>query len=129
MPDYYSKHFKKSEFACRCGKCKYSTDPEISRELIVALEMIRSFCKSKNPKAYISITSGRRCREYNASIKNAAKNSKHIYGVACDFMTPHVKTSEVFRYIDTLFPQEFGLSLYSNPNRIHLDVRKGRGRW
>ena len=127
MAEYYSKHFKKSEFVCQCGLCEYAVDPKIHRELITVLELIRAYCKSRNPKSYVSINCGRRCKEYNATIKDAARNSKHIYGLAADIRTPHVPLVDVYDYINTLFPDQFGLSLYSS--FIHIDVRKGRGRW
>ena len=129
MSKHYSKHFKKSEFACHCGKCEYSKDPKINRELITALEMIRFYCKSIHLNSCVIITSGRRCKKHNATIKNATPHSKHISGMACDFITPHIPAKSVFDFINSTFPQYFGLSLYSNPDRIHLDVREGKGRW
>lgn len=126
MSEYYSKHFKKSEFACHCGKCEYSKDPKMNRELITVLELIRAYCKSINPKSYVFISSGRRCKEHNAK-EGGRPRSKHLYGLAADIKTRHVPLADVFNYINTLFPDCFGLSLYSN--FIHIDARKGRGRW
>jgi len=126
MVNHYSKNFKYSEFVCRCGQCDYSTDPKMNRELIIVLEMIRAYCKNVNPKSYVAINCGRRCKAHNASV-GGAPQSKHLYGLAADIRTPHVPLCDVFNYVNSTFPQEFGLSLYSN--FIHIDTRKGRARW
>lgn len=73
-----SAHFSKAEFACKCG-CGFGTRKgDVSRELILLLEQMRS--EYGKP---IIINSGCRCADYNAQV-GGVPNSAHTRGTAAD---------------------------------------------
>lgn len=75
-----SKHFTKVEFKCHCGGKYCNGYPKtVSPKLIGILEKLRVGYKKP-----ITITSGMRCRRYNASLVGSAYNSAHRYGKAAD---------------------------------------------
>ncbi len=80
----------------------------------------------------IAITGGNRCKAHNTAI-GGADSSQHILGKAADHKFydrdtgVHIKPQEVYDYYDSLYPDKFGIGIYSN--RVHLDVRSGKARW
>jgi len=86
------------------------------------------------------ITSGNRCKAHNEVVqlqgnpkyKAFTSKSKHMEGIAADhkFIKPDGKViapKEVLDYYESLYPNKYGLGLYSN--RVHLDVRDSKARW
>lgn len=67
------EHFKKSEFACKCG-CKTNM---IDLDFVEDLDRARSYSNIK-----YKITSGYRCPNHPLSVQNP--QSSHIKGIACD---------------------------------------------
>ena len=127
-----SKHFSASEFVCKCGKCgEYFPN----WELLCVLERIRTHYKRIYGNAYVYITSGLRCIQHNATIPGAASNSKHMYGIACDFkvfvMFPEgrgqVDSDEVCELLCRWYTDKYGIGKYKG--RTHLDVRPEKARW
>ena len=111
-----SKHFKQAEFACKhCGEIKY--DPH----LVALLELVR--LKFKAP---VIVTSGYRCPTHNKNVGGAPK-SKHVEGIAADIKVKGVAPSEVFDYLDSTYPDCYGLGLYSG--WVHVDTRSQKARW
>lgn len=109
-------HFKESEFACKhCGEIK------IDSELLAVLELLRN-----NYQAPVTITSGYRCPTHNANVGGAPK-SKHVEGIAADVKVKGSEPDEVYRFLDTTFPNTYGIGLYKS--WVHIDVRKSKGRW
>ena len=81
-----SAHFSFREFQCKC----YGSKPGCQGVLVLRghlarLERARSYVGS------IRITSGYRCKVYNAAI-GGATNSQHMYGVASDVSFPYQST-------------------------------------
>lgn len=75
------RYFKRSEFECNCNGryCKgYPVEP--SFRLALLLEALRT--EEGKP---INITSGVRCKKYNASLDGSLENSLHLSGFAADF--------------------------------------------
>ena len=113
-----SYHFHRDEFACKCG-CGFNT---VDSELITVLETIRA--QFKKP---VVITSGCRCFKHNTK-SGGSDNSQHIYGRAADFKIEGVAPAEVARFVDELWPNQYGLGVYSS--WTHIDTRtKGPARW
>jgi len=118
-----SPNFWRKEFACKCG-CGYDT---IDIELIPIAEAIRSKIGSFSP------SSACRCVKYNEKIqKKYTKNyiafsskSKHLIGRAIDVKTE--KPEELFAFLDNLFPNTYGIGIYSWG--IHIDTRSEKARW
>ena len=74
MDEYITPHFKRSEFACKCG-CGFD---DISTAVVENLELIRNILGKP-----LVITSGCRCPSHNAEI-GGHEHSAHMYGLAAD---------------------------------------------
>lgn len=112
-----TEHFKKQEFACRCG-CGFA---EVSNELLEVLEALRSYFKQP-----ITITSGCRCSKYNRHV-GGAKNSTHQAGIAADIVVKNVDPIQVHHYLISRYPKQYGIGKYLN--FTHFDVRSYCARW
>lgn len=113
-----SKDFSRSEFKCKCGLCDYDT---VDSELVDVLQDVRDHFGKP-----ITITSGNRCVDHNKKV-GGALNSYHVRGRAADIVVHGVLPREVFTYLDSKYPNMYGLGNYSN--FTHVDTRTGLGRW
>ena len=111
------KHFKRSEFACKCG-CGFDT---IDYELIVVLEGLREWAGNA-----LLVSSGCRCEKYNAYI-GGVKDSQHVKARAADCLVCGKTPQEVYEYLDELYPDKYGLCNYQT--FTHIDTRAKKGRW
>lgn len=118
MSERVSKHFRRREFACRCG-CGAS---DVSIALLEVLERIREHFDSP-----VTITSGRRCTKHNAKV-GGAPGSQHLQGTAADIQVPGVTPETLYSVLSGWYPRSLGLGLY--PGRwVHVDVRQCMARW
>lgn len=112
----FTLHFKESEFACRCcGVTKPSS------ELMAVLELVRMHFN-----APITVNSSYRCEKHNAAV-GGAKASKHLLGIAADIVVKGVEPAMVYQFIDSVFPEHYGLGVYNS--FTHIDVRPVKARW
>lgn len=111
-----SKHFKRSEFACKCG-CGFDV---VDVELLGILEQVR---QQFGP---VTITSGCRCRSHNKAI-GGAKKSQHIIGKAADIKVSYCSPDKIAKYLRKKYPNKYGIGLY--PGWLHVDVRQAKARW
>jgi uncharacterized protein YcbK (DUF882 family) len=112
-----SKHFFRSEFACKCG-CGQDT---VDAELLTVLERVRTHFD-----AVIVINSGNRCPKYNKKI-GGSKNSQHIYSRAADHVVHGVNPRDVQEQLDDWYPGRYGIGSYET--FTHIDTRGYRARW
>lgn len=112
-----STHFNSKEFACKDG----SRIIFISDELLEVLEEIREHFNKP-----ITINSGYRTIAYNKKV-GGVTNSKHCMGLASDIKITGVTPREIYSYIDSLYPNIYGLGLYDT--FVHIDVRHTKARW
>lgn len=112
-----SKHFQRSEFACKCH-CGFST---VDAELLNTLERVRDYFNSP-----VTINSGCRCYNHNSNI-GGSSHSKHCFGIAADFTVKDHTPEEVYEFINRYEPESYGLGLYKS--WVHLDVRSTKARW
>ena len=112
-----NKHFKRREFACRCG-CGTST---VDAELLQVVTDVR-----EHFGAPVVITSGHRCAKHNANV-GGAKNSMHLTGKAADIKVQGITPYHVWSYLTERYPNKYGIGSY--PNFTHIDVREGCARW
>jgi len=112
-----SEHFRRSEFACKCG-CGFAA---ADAGLLAVLEDLRSTFD-----APVTITSGCRCQSHNARV-GGARDSQHTKGLAADIAVRGIVPSEVANYLAGHYPDRYGLGRY--PNWTHIDVRAGPVRW
>ena len=103
-----SRHFNRSEFACKCG-CGFDS---IDSNLISNLDMMRE--RIGQP---FKIHSGCRCEAYNKQV-GGEDNSAHTRGKAADVGMP----GSVFRYV--FLRMAFGLfnRIGVYPTFCHVDV-------
>lgn len=114
------KHFKRSEFHCKCGKCGgFPVEPD--EKLVELLEQIREHFDSP-----VTITSGVRCKTHNTNV-GGATSSQHLKGTAADIKVKGKTPKEVAAYCETLLPKSGGIGLYKT--WVHVDVRTNKSRW
>jgi len=113
-----SANFSRHEFKCQCGKCDYDT---VDSELVTVLQHLRTYFNKP-----VTITSGNRCPEHNKSI-GGATNSYHVRGRAADIVINGVPASEVQDYLESIYPDKYGIGRYSS--FTHIDTRTNKGRW
>lgn len=97
----HAKNFAPEEFRCPCGKCTgYPTRMKVKE--LKHIQSIRDHYKRP-----MTVTSGLRCKAYNNSLSNSAKDSPHLHGYAVDFYMPGVTDTvenrqKAISYIKTL---------------------------
>lgn len=117
MKNQLSTHFKKSEFACKCG-CGFD---DINQELVDIVEDVR--CYFDSPTV---INSGCRCEKHNRAV-GGTPLSQHVLGKAADIKVKGVKPKVVADYLEAKYPNKYGLGRYKS--FTHIDVRTNRARW
>lgn len=114
-----SAHFKVKEFHSK-------NDPadlvKVDERLIELLENIRNHAGKP-----VNINSGYRSPQYNATIKNAAKNSQHIQGKAADIWIAGVPPAKVAEIAECYLGSSGGVGIYKT--FTHVDVRTNCARW
>ena len=119
-------NFNRKEFACKCG-CGFAT---VDFDLLLALKTIRA--KFKKP---ITINSSCRCLEHNEAVQKEANinyvpyssKSKHMQGIAADIVVKDVHPNDVYRYVDKLYSDKYGIGKYNG--FTHIDVIQKKARW
>ena len=112
-----SASFSRIEFACGCG-CGFDT---VDTETLEILEIIRN-----HYDAPVRINSASRCVAHNKSVGGGV-NSQHLVCRAVDIDVDGVPAEKVANYIDSLFPDKYGLGRYDN--FTHVDSRSQKARW
>lgn len=112
-----SKNFNQSEFECSCG-CGFN---EVSSTLVDVLQEIRDTLEEP-----ITINSACRCKEHNADV-GGARRSQHLLGTAADIVVKGCTPAFIYEYLDSKYPDTYGIGKYSS--FTHIDVRVKRGRW
>lgn len=115
------KYFKRSEFACKCGKYCNGFPVEPDEKLVKTLETIR-----EHFGAPVTVSSGIRCKTHNTNIGGATK-SQHMEGTAADIKVKGISPSEVVAYAESLMPNTGGIGTYNT--FTHIDVRSTKSRW
>lgn len=113
-----NKYFKREEFICKCGECSKIA---VDKELLDVLTDIREWADDK-----VIINSGNRCEKHNREI-GGAKHSRHLDSIAADIVVNGKPTEDVYFYLDTKYPNKYGIGLYDT--WVHIDVRPNKARW
>lgn len=93
----------------------------VSDELADILQDVRDV---SGDELYIS--SGYRTVIHNAKVSES-KYSQHIYGGGADIMSKVWTPKQLFTYLDSKYPDKYGIGLYSG--HVHIDVRPEKVRW
>lgn len=111
------KHFKQSEFACKCG-CGFS---DINLNLVKILDEIRDYFGQP-----VIITSGCRCRNHNNKVSGSVSNSRHISGKASDIKVRNVSKSVLLAKCREYVASGRARYTYTNntnmKNVVHIDI-------
>lgn len=106
---FYFPNFTASEFRCGCKGKHCSTYPaKLDFDLLFGLQKVRDHFKKP-----VVITSGLRCKKYNASLPGSSKYSSHKTGKAADIYINGVEASEIVKYWQSL---GLGYSYCGTPN-------------
>ena len=120
-----TNNFSKSEFECKSGAEMPDEVLYNIQKLANQLQYIRDYTEKP-----ITITSGYRSPEHNASI-GGATNSQHIYGKAADIKVKDIPPYIVYELIEDLISKgeilQGGLGLYGS--WVHYDIRGTKARW
>lgn len=107
------KHFKKSEFKCKCGKCGgFPVDPK--EKLLLAAEKVRT-----NFGKPVFVTSGVRCEAHNKNV-GGVSNSRHLSGKAMDFSISGMSAALVLPYVQSLPEIRYAYAIDSQ--HVHMDI-------
>jgi zinc D-Ala-D-Ala carboxypeptidase len=107
------KHFKLSEFNCKCG-CGIG---QMDEDLLTRLDAFREFLQSP-----LKVTSGFRCQSHNLKVGGAPK-SFHLLGKAADISSTKFSGPGLYRQLQKFAPGMFG-GVGVGKNFIHVDVRE-----
>lgn len=111
------KNFKVKEFRCKDG-----TDIIfISDELLNVLQDVRDHFKCP-----VNLNSGYRNPSHNKKV-GGSTNSRHQYGMAADFWVRGVSADKVQAYLESKYPNQYGIG--KAPDYTHIDVRIEKARW
>ena len=116
------KYFKKSEFACKCGRYCDGYPAEVDMTMVKYADAIRA-----RLGVPVSVNSGLRCKQHNANV-GGVSNSQHLYGGAADLGCPAGKTvAQMVAAAEAVMGDTGGIGTYSWG--IHIDSRKTKSRW
>lgn len=111
------KHFKKSEFDCKCG-CGLNN---IDIKLVQILEEIRNYFGKP-----MIVTNGCRCQKYNDSLQGSIKNSKHTKGKGADIWIPGIAKALLLAKCREYVANGRATYTYTNETNmkyaVHIDV-------
>ena len=111
------KHFKQSEFACKCG-CGFNN---INLNLVKILDEIREYFGQP-----MTITSGCRCAKHNAKVSGSVSNSRHISGKASDIKVRNIDKARVLAKCKEYVASGRARYTYTNEtnmkNVVHIDI-------
>lgn len=121
-----SRHFSRSEFACRkgegpCPYCGGKVPPDsVLIPLTAKLEQLRIALGNKP----IRINSAYRCKERNAELADAAPTSQHLTGNAVDIAIPGGRRGVINAAIQAARAGFTGIGVdVRRYNYIHVDLR------
>lgn len=121
LSEHVSKSFKRKEFACKDGCGLGLGDGDINPELIEVIQDVRDHFGEP-----VVISSGLRCQTHNKRVGGAPK-SQHLLGTAADLRIAKVAPAKVYEYLNTKYPDKYGVGRYDT--FTHIDVRPNKARW
>lgn len=108
------KHFKKSEFTCKCG-CGLNN---MNLAVVKIADKVREHFGSP-----AIVTSGSRCKQHNKEV-GGVSNSRHLQGKAIDMYVKGVSGKDLLAYLKTLVNKgELRYTyLITGSNACHFDI-------
>ena len=108
------KYFKKSEFACKCGKHCNGYPTDMKEDVVKVADRARAHFG-----AVATVSSGLRCSTHNANVGGVA-NSRHKQGKAIDFSIKGVSGSKLLAYVQK--QPEIRYAYIIDGNWVHMDI-------
>lgn len=111
------RYFKRSEFACPCGRCGgFPVEP--NETMVRMCDNIRR--KAGRP---MTITSGVRCQVHNDELPGSVPNSLHVQGRAADFVITGVPQSRCLQLANEEQNKNYAYAI-SGGSAVHVDTKK-----
>lgn len=107
-------HFRREEFACKCGRYCDGWPAEMDRTVVEAADALRSHF---GVPAIVS--SGLRCPAHNTN-SGGVVGSRHLRGKAIDLKVVGKSSREVLSYVQSLPQIRYAYAI--NGQYIHMDV-------
>ena len=107
------KYFKKSEFACKCGKYCNGYPDEMKKGVMTVADRTRAHFGTT-----AIVTSGLRCKQHNANVGGVA-NSRHLTGRAMDFRIVGKTAEQVLAYVKQQPEIRYAYAIDSQ--HVHMD--------
>lgn len=107
------KYFKKSEFACKCGRYCNGYPDEMKKGVITVADRTREHFGSA-----AIVSSGLRCKQHNANVGGVA-NSRHLTGRAMDFCVRGMTSAQVLAYVQKQPEIRYAYAIDSQ--YVHMD--------
>lgn len=99
---------------------KYKKTAPIDPKLLDTLFILQQWLIIEGRSGEIHILSGYRTPEHNASLKNSARNSLHMKGLAADIHIPGT-TTKLLAAMSTVIGSG-GVGIYIKNNFVHIDT-------
>ena len=109
------KHFKRAEFACKCGKYCDGYPTEMKQIVVNVADRIREHFGKP-----VIVSSGVRCTQHNKNV-GGVSNSRHLYGKAMDICVQGVPSSTLLAYIKQ--QPEIAYTYAIDSNYCHMDIK------
>ncbi len=110
------KHFKRSEFACKCGRYCNGYPTEMKRGVLVVLDRTREHFGSP-----AIVSSGLRCKQHNANV-GGVSNSRHLNGKAADFCVRGKTSAQVLAYVQNQPETRYAYAIDSSYVHVDSDI-------
>ena len=107
------KHFKRHEFACKCGRYCNGYPTEMKKGVLAVLDRTREHFGSP-----ATVSSGMRCKQHNANVGGVA-NSRHLSGKAADFCVRGKTAAQVLAYVQNQPETRYAYAI--DNNYVHVD--------
>lgn len=107
-------HFRREEFACKCGQFCDGWPAEMDRRVVEAADAVRTHFG-----AAAIVSSGLRCPRHNANV-GGVSNSRHMQGKAMDFRISGKTAREVLSFVQQLPQIRYAYAI--NDRYVHMDV-------
>ena len=123
-----TRNLSRWEFSCKCG-CGFDT---VDVELVPVLQdIVDHFSRVLDRDCVIIIDSGCRCVEHNETVQKEdnpnyvpySSKSQHMFGRAADIVIKGVHSHIVYTYVDSKYPNKYGIGRYKR--FTHIDTASG----
>ena len=110
------KHFKRSEFACKCGRYCNGYPTEMKKGVLAVLDRTREHFGSP-----ATVSSGLRCTQHNANV-GGVSNSRHLSGKAADFCVKGKTAAQVLTYVQNQPETRYAYAIDSSYVHVDSDI-------